>query len=105
MGFQRMAYPTGWENSLTIENQNMDVLVKLEDGYIPTLVLVTTKNSEHLTDQEEIKYFSLGPPFLVIKDLTKKLNYPDSSHSFARQPFCTLDFQGCQNPKTKIIMI
>lgn len=73
MKVKNISYPTEWQENPSIANQKMEVLVKLENGYIPTLVLVTTKNSEHLTDQEAIKYFSLGHPFLVIKDLTKNL--------------------------------
>jgi hypothetical protein len=75
MGFQRMAYPTGWENNPSIENQNIDVLVRLEDGYSYTYVLViaTAENLEYLMDQKNANCFRPGHPFVIVREFTQEI--------------------------------
>ena len=60
MKVKRMRFPTVWENNPSIENQNMDILVELENGYVYSLKIATRKNIEYIMDQEKKKLLWSG---------------------------------------------
>jgi hypothetical protein len=68
-----ISFPTYLEDITDIEDGNIDVFVKLDDGYTYTVVVATTKNIEYLMEKEKMNYFSLGHPFIIVKKLTKDI--------------------------------
>lgn len=73
MLLKRMRFPTVWENNPSVENQNIDVWVEAENGYVYILVVATAKNLEYLMNQENLSYFSPGHPFLIVQNLTLEI--------------------------------
>ena len=74
MLIKRISFPTPLEDITDIENDNIDVFVELENSsYVYTLVLITPKNIESLMDKEKKNYFGPGHPFIIVKQLTKKI--------------------------------
>lgn len=47
--------PYKWED-INIDDDNVDVFVELEDGYVCTLTLATAKNIESFMDPENINH-------------------------------------------------
>ena len=64
---------TALEEIEDIENDNLDVFVELEDGFIYTLVIATAQNLISLMDKERMNYSEPGPPFIIVKKLTKEI--------------------------------
>ncbi len=73
MVVKKIRFPTYLEDIKDIENDNIDVFVELEDGYVYTLVVATAKNIETIMDQEKLNYFSTGHPFIIVKELTEEI--------------------------------
>lgn len=73
MVVKRIMCLTEWDDNAGIENGNVDILVELEDSYTYVVVVATVQNIEYLMNQQGIKYFSPGHPFLLVKDLTKEI--------------------------------
>lgn len=67
-----ISFPTFLEDCDS-ENDNIDVFVKLEDGYTHTLVLITPKNLEYLMEKEQKNYFGPAHPYVIVKKLTKEI--------------------------------
>ena len=73
MVLKKIRFPTYLEDIKDIEDDNIDVFVELEDGYVHTLVVATAKNIETIMDQEEMNYLRTGHPFIIVKELTKEI--------------------------------
>src|SRR5687767_14654961 len=88
MVVKRIRFPTYLEDIKDIENDNIDVFVELEDGYVHTLVVATAKNIEYFMDQEKMNYFEPGIPFIIVKELTEKIieetvkAYAEENHGY-----------------------
>ena len=67
------SFPTDLEDSMNIENSNIDIFVELENTYKYTVVVATAKNIESLMDKERMNYFEPGYPFIIVKKLTKEI--------------------------------
>jgi hypothetical protein len=66
-------FPTYLEDITDIEDDNIDVFVELDDGYIYNVVVATAKNIEYLMDTEKMNYFGPSHPFIIVKKLTKDI--------------------------------
>lgn len=64
--------PDNLEES-TIENENVDVFVKTDDGYTYTLSFATTKHLQFLMDKKEMDYYGPGYPFILVNKLTPEI--------------------------------
>lgn len=73
MLIKSISFPNYLEDITDIENSNIDVLVESEDAYTYTVVVATAKNIESLMDKERMNYFEPGPPFIIVKKLTKEI--------------------------------
>jgi hypothetical protein len=73
MLIKSISFPTYLEDITDIENENIDVFVELENNYIYTVVVATTKNIEYLMDKEKMNYFEPGHPFIIVKKLTVEI--------------------------------
>ena len=75
MLIKSISFPSSLEDITDIEDDNIDVFVKLEDDYdyIYTFVVATAKNIESLMDKEKMNYFEPGHPFIIVKKLTKEI--------------------------------
>ena len=73
MVVKRITFPTQLEKIEDIDNDNIDVFVELDDGYIYTVVVATYKNI--LTQMDEMKsdFLEAGCPFIIVKKLTKEV--------------------------------
>ncbi len=58
---------------IDIENGNVDVSVKANDGYTYTLSVATPKNIQFLMDKENMNYYEPGHPFIFVNKLTSKI--------------------------------
>lgn len=73
MKVKNIKFVTAWKKNLSIDKQKIDVLVELENGYTYILILATTENIKYLMDKNQKHYFQPGIPFIIVKELTKKL--------------------------------
>lgn len=73
MLIKSISFPNYLEDITDIENSNIDVFVESEDAYTYTVVVATAKNIESLMDKERMNYFEPGPPFIIVKKLTKEI--------------------------------
>lgn len=55
MEVKRIMCLTDWQNNLSIEHQNVEILAKLEDGYIYSVIIRTCQNLEYLMYKEKKK--------------------------------------------------
>jgi hypothetical protein len=56
-----------------VENDNVDVFVKSEDGYIYTVVVATPKDFLEKMDQEKINFLEPFTLMIIVKKLTKDI--------------------------------
>jgi len=56
-------------NIREVDNDNIDVIVHLEDGYHYSLVLVTPKNLVYLMEKEKC-FIDVENPMVIVKELT-----------------------------------
>lgn len=73
MGVKRIMCITAWEDNSGIQNENVDILLELDDGYTYVVVLATPQNIEYVMDQDKKNYLRPGHLFSVAKELTKKI--------------------------------
>lgn len=68
-------FPCGLEGITDIEDDNVDVFVELEEKspYTYIVVVGTAKNLETLMEKENLNYFEVGHPFIIVKKLTKEI--------------------------------
>ena len=59
--------------NMDIENGNIDVFVKTDDGYDYVLSLATPKNIQFLMDKEKMEYYGPGYPFIIVNKLTPEI--------------------------------
>ena len=64
-------YPTALSQITDIKDDNIDIFVKLDDGFSYTLVVCTPKNLETLMEKEELEYLPAMPPMIIVKELTE----------------------------------
>lgn len=57
-----------------IFNANINIAVKLEDGYDYIVVVATQKNLLSLMDNEKSDFLSPGDPMIIVRKLTKEVN-------------------------------
>ena len=67
-----MSFPTVWKKKPNVENQGVNVCVKLENGYLYTFIVATRKNYRIYQGSAEKNYFSPDIPFVVIKKIIAK---------------------------------
>jgi len=65
--------PNELEDIEDIENDNIDVFVELEDGYVCTVVVSTPKNLKSLMNKNKMDFLKPGCPFIIVKKLTKEI--------------------------------
>jgi hypothetical protein len=70
---QSIRFVSPLKDVIDIENDNIDVLVDLEDGYTYTVVVTTVKNIISLMDKEKMDFSEPGEPFIIVRKLTKDL--------------------------------
>ena len=58
---------------VNIKNDNVDVSVKMDDGYTYTLSFATPKHLRFLMDKDKIDYNRPGYPFIFVKKLTREI--------------------------------
>ena len=56
-----------------IEDYNIDVFVKLENGYTCTVLVGTAKNLERLMEKKKKNFFGPSHPFIIVKKITKEI--------------------------------
>jgi hypothetical protein len=57
---------------INIDNANVDIRVKTEEGSSFNLTCITPQNIQFLMDEEELDYTSPGHPFIIVKRITKR---------------------------------
>jgi hypothetical protein len=68
---RKIIYPTSLNSLKDPENDNVDIIVELEDGFSYTMVVATPKNLYTLMENEDQFFLSSGPPMLFVKKLTE----------------------------------
>jgi hypothetical protein len=58
---------------INIENDNVDVVVEMDDGYTYTLSLATPKHIQFLMDKEKMNYYGPAYPFIIVNKLTPEI--------------------------------
>lgn len=71
MKITNIEYPTALSQITDIKDDNIDIFVKLDDGFSYTLVVCTPKNLETLMEKEELEYLPTMPPMIIVKELTE----------------------------------
>lgn len=66
-----ITFPFLWE-TIDINNDNVDVCVKTEDGKSYVFVVATPDNVKTLMAKEPLPYLKPGLPFLFVEKLTKE---------------------------------
>ena len=56
-----------------IENDNIDVFVETDDGYMYTLSLATPTYIKFRMDEEKLDYYGPGYPFIFVRKLTPEI--------------------------------
>ncbi|OHR71075.1 hypothetical protein HMPREF3291_06345 [Bacillus sp. HMSC76G11] len=72
MKIRKISYPTALSKIKNVEDDNIDILVELEDGYTYTMVVTTPQNYYSLMKRENLSYLPPGPPMLVVSSLTEE---------------------------------
>ena len=83
MVVKRITFPTQLEDIKDIDDDNIDVFVELDDGYIYTVVVATYKNIVTQMDEMKNDFLEAGSPFIVVKKLTKEV-IEQAINSFAK---------------------
>ena len=73
MVVKRFMCPYEWEDTSDIKNQNTDIWVQLEDGYLYIVTVGTIQNIEYLMDKNQKNYSEPGIPFIIVKEFTKEI--------------------------------
>ncbi|MGE7113095.1 hypothetical protein [Lysinibacillus sp. NPDC047702] len=71
MKITNIEYPTALSQVTDIKDDNIDIFVKLDDGFSYTLVVCTPKNLETLMEKEGLEYLPAMPPMIIVKELTE----------------------------------
>lgn len=56
-----------------IENDNIDVFVEIDDGTAYTFTAITPKNFYWYMDKEELDFFPIGTPYIIVRQLTDEI--------------------------------
>jgi len=75
LNIKRISFPTQLEEIDDINNNNIDVIIQLDDGFTYTMVVVTPQNLEHLMDKKGQTFLEAGPPMIIVKDITYESIY------------------------------
>ncbi len=70
MNIKSIDYPTPIAELHDIHNDNVDVIVKTDDGMTYTFVVTTPSNYYWYMDKEGIDYIPASPPKIVVRSLT-----------------------------------
>jgi hypothetical protein len=65
-----IVFPTSLDH-INADNDNIDVLVRAENGKQYTFVIATPDNVKYLMQIENVSYFKPGLPFLFVERLTE----------------------------------
>ena len=65
-----IVFPTSLDG-INADNDNIDILVKTENGKQYTFVVSTPDNVKYLMQKENVPYFKPGLPFLFVEKLTE----------------------------------
>lgn len=83
MKIERVYFPTPLTMIEDCTDDNIDVIVRLEDGKDYVLVIATPKNLVSLMKKECKCYLDAGTPFAIVEELTEK-NVLDLIDSFCK---------------------
>ena len=70
---KNISFPTQLEDIQDISDDNIDVFVELDDGYIYTVVVATCKNIVSQMDAMKTDFLEAGCPFIIVRKLTKEI--------------------------------
>jgi predicted DNA-binding protein len=54
-----------------VYNSNIEVFVKLQDGFSLTIVVGTPKNLQYLMEKDKVSFYGPGLPWIIVQKLTK----------------------------------
>ena len=75
MNIKRISFPTQLEEIDDINNNNIDVIIQLDDGFTYTMVVITPQNLEQLMAKKGQTFLEAGPPMIIVKDITYESIY------------------------------
>ncbi|GGG15239.1 hypothetical protein GCM10010912_69580 [Paenibacillus albidus] len=70
MKVMEISYPTPLSTLSDIENDNIDVSIKLEDGTNITVVVSTPQNLIQQMNNENVNFISASQPDIIVRSLT-----------------------------------
>jgi hypothetical protein len=56
-----------------VYNSNIEVFVKLQDGFVLTIIVGTPKNLQYLMEKDKMNFYSPGLPWIIVQKLTKEI--------------------------------
>ena|SRR5688572_15838023 len=78
----KITHSVNWNEIQDCNNEWLDVYVELDDGYTYNINVTTTQNLEDTMNgifpgssigTQKTNYFTPGPPFIIVKRLTKAI--------------------------------
>ncbi len=73
MLIKKISFPSSLESIENIDDDNMDVFVKLEDGSEYTVIVGTPKNFLTLMNRDGMDFLEPGCPFIIVRKLTMEV--------------------------------
>jgi hypothetical protein len=73
MEVKKISFPTQLKDIKDIDDDNIDVFVELDDGYIYTVVIATYKNLLSQMDAMKSDFLEAGSPFIIVRRLTEEI--------------------------------
>ncbi|KAF1084281.1 hypothetical protein SPSYN_02685 [Sporotomaculum syntrophicum] len=70
---RKISFPTPLEMVADTKDDNIDVFVKLEDGYSYTVVVVTHQNLITQMNKSKKNFIEAGCPFIIVKELKEDI--------------------------------
>ena len=56
-----------------VYNSNIEVFVRLQDGFPLTIVVGTPKNLQYLMQKDKVNFYGPGLPWIIVQKLTKEI--------------------------------
>jgi len=56
-----------------ISNSNIEVFVRLQDGFPLTIIVGTPKNLQYLMEKDKVNFYGPGLPWIIVQKLTKEI--------------------------------
>lgn len=106
MKILEIEYPTPLSEIEDIENGNVDVFVKLEDGITYTIVVSTPKNLAWFMNNENINFIPASSQNIIVRKLTEDIikealeNYVLDDALWLKLAFLSSDIKNLINEKS-----